>query len=178
TRSKRDWSSDVCSSDLVPHGQRRPGARRRGGSGEGRMSPARPAPVPVVVIGAGGMGRARISTVLGSEAARLVGVADVLDGAAALAVAEVVPAALRESVATGTDGVEVAQRAGAEAVIDVTIPAAHHAVTADALHAGYPVLGEKPCAATLAEAVSLAGHAETTGTLFMISQSRRNNPHL
>src|SRR5699024_4154692 len=68
--------------------------------------------------------------------------------------------------------------AGAEAVIDVTIPAAHHAVTADALHAGYPVLGEKPCAATLAEAVSLAGHAETTGTLFMISQSRRNNPHL
>lgn len=142
------------------------------------MSPARPAPVPVVVIGAGGMGRAWISTVLGSEAARLVGVADVLDGAAARAVAEVVPAALRESVATGTDGVEVARRAGAEAVIDVTIPAAHHAVTADALHAGYPVLGEKPCAATLAEAVSLAGHAETTGTLFMISQSRRNNPHL
>src|SRR5699024_1254892 len=63
-------------------------------------------------------------------------------------------------------------------IIDVTIPAAHHTVTADALHAGYPVLGEKPCAATLAEAVSLAGHAEITGRLFMVSQSRRNNPHL
>src|SRR5690606_33886200 len=34
------------------------------------------------------------------------------------------------------------------------------------------------CAANLAEAVSLAGHAEATGQLFMISQSRRNNPHL
>ena len=136
------------------------------------------APVPVVVIGAGGMGRAWIATVLGNRAARLVGVADVLDGAADRAVAEVVPEEHRAGILTGTDALEVAEHSGAEAVIDVTIPAAHHAVTADALHAGYPVLGEKPCAATLAEAVSLAGHAETTGKLFMISQSRRNNPHL
>src|SRR5699024_11741088 len=70
------------------------------------------------------------------------------------------------------------RRDGADDVIDETIPDAHHAVTDDAQHAGYPVLGEKPCAATLAEAVSLSGHAETTGTLFVISQSRRNNPHL
>jgi len=137
-----------------------------------------PAPVPVVVIGAGGMGRAWIGTVLGNQAARLVGVADVLDGAAERAVAETVPEGRRAGIVTGTDALEVARRSGAEAVIDVTIPAAHHAVTADALHAGYPVLGEKPCAATLAEAVSLAGHAETTGKLFMVSQSRRNNPHL
>jgi predicted dehydrogenase len=41
-----------------------------------------------------------------------------------------------------------------------------------------PVLGEKPAAATLAEAVSLAGLAETTGELFMVSQSRRWNPRL
>lgn len=136
------------------------------------------APVPVVVVGAGGMGRAWIGTVLGNDAARLVGVVDVIDGAAERAVAEVVPEALRDGIATGTDAVEVARRAGAEAVIDVTIPAAHHAVTADSLHAGFPVLGEKPCAATLAEAVSLAGHAEATGKLFMVSQSRRNNPHL
>ncbi|AXK45268.1 Gfo/Idh/MocA family protein [Brachybacterium saurashtrense] len=137
-----------------------------------------PPPVPVVVIGAGGMGRAWIATVLGNAAARLVGVADVLDGAAEAAVAEVVPEKLRDAIVTGTDSLEVARRAGAEAVIDVTVPAAHHAVTADALHAGLPVLGEKPCAATLAEAVSLAGHAEATGRLFMVSQSRRNNPHL
>lgn len=137
-----------------------------------------PAPVPVVVIGAGGMGRAWISTVLRSDAARLVGVADLLEGAAERAVSEVVPEEQQAGIVTGTDALEVARRSGAEAVIDVTIPAAHHAVTADALHAGFPVLGEKPCAATLAEAVSLAGHAEATGQLFMVSQSRRNNPHL
>lgn len=149
------------------------------GDGAVHADPATPSPpVPVVVIGAGGMGRAWIATVLGNGAARLVGVADVLDGAAEAAVAEVVPEKLRDGVVTGTDALEVARRAGAEAVIDVTVPAAHHAVTADALHAGLPVLGEKPCAATLAEAVSLAGHAEATGRLFMVSQSRRNNPHL
>ncbi|UEJ81488.1 Gfo/Idh/MocA family oxidoreductase [Brachybacterium halotolerans subsp. kimchii] len=134
--------------------------------------------LPVVVVGAGGMGRAWISTVLRSRDARLVGVADVIDGAAAGAVAELVPADERDAVRTGTDALEVARAAGARAIIDVTIPAAHHAVTADALHAGYPVLGEKPCAATLAQALSLAGHAESTGRLFMVSQSRRHNPHL
>lgn len=137
-----------------------------------------PEPVKVVIVGAGGMGKAWIRTVLGSQDAQLVGVADVIDGAAARAVDEVVPEQQREAVTAGTDAVTVAQRAGADAIIDVTIPAAHHAVTADALHAGLPVLGEKPCAATLAEAVSLAGHTETTGKLFMVSQSRRNNPHL
>ncbi|MGP5838930.1 Gfo/Idh/MocA family protein, partial [Brachybacterium alimentarium] len=145
--------------------------------------PAVPAPgegalVPVVVVGAGGMGKAWISTVLRSDTARLVGVVDVIDGAAAKAVAEVVPTTEQAGIATGTDTLDVAQRAQAEAVIDVTIPAAHHPVTADALHAGLPVLGEKPCAATLAEAVSLAGHAEATGKLFTVSQSRRHNPHL
>lgn len=134
--------------------------------------------VPVVVVGAGGMGRAWIRTVLDSEAARLVGVVDVIDGAAERAVQEVVPEAGRAGIEVGTELLEVAARSGAEAVIDVTIPAAHHQVTADALHAGYPVLGEKPCAATLAEAVSLAGHAESSGRLFAVSQSRRNNPHL
>lgn len=135
-------------------------------------------PVPVVVVGAGGMGRAWIGTVLGNDAATLVGVADLLEGAAERAVAECVPEEQRGAIATGTDALEVARRAGAEAIIDVTVPVAHHPVTADALHAGFPVLGEKPCAATLAEAVSLAGHSEATGLLFMISQSRRQNPHL
>ena len=134
--------------------------------------------VPVLVVGAGGMGRAWIRTILASDAARLVGVVDVVDGAARRAVQETVPEARRSGIATGTEMLEVAARCGAEAIVDVTIPAAHHQVTAEALHAGLPVLGEKPCAATLAEAVSLAGHAEHTGTLFMVSQSRRNNPHL
>ncbi|MEE1618666.1 Gfo/Idh/MocA family protein [Brachybacterium sp. J153] len=135
--------------------------------------------VPVVVVGAGGMGRAWIRTVLDSDAARLVGVADVVPGAAERAVQDMIedPSA-RERIAVGTDGTEIALATVAEAVIDVTVPEAHHTVTAAALQAGLHVLGEKPCAATLAEAVSLAGHAEASGKLFMVSQSRRYNPHL
>ena len=143
------------------------------------MSAPSHSPVPVVVVGAGGMGRAWMHVVLDSPHARLVGVADVVPGAADRAVAELIEdPARREAIATGTDGTEVAPRAGAEAAVDVTIPAAHHPVTASALAAGLPVLGEKPCAATLAEAVSLAGHAEASEKLFMVSQSRRHNPHL
>lgn len=105
------------------------------------MSATAPAPVPVVVIGAGGMGRAWIATVLGNQAAQLVGVADVLAGAADRAVAEVVPEEHHAGILTGTDALEVARRSGAEAVIDVTIPAAHHAVTADSLHMRLPGAG-------------------------------------
>ena len=45
---------------------------------------------------------------------------------------------------TGTDAVDVARRNGARAVVDVTVPGAHHPVTTAALFAGLPVLGEKP----------------------------------
>ena len=74
--------------------------------------------------------------------------------------------------------VEVARDAGAGAVIDVTVPAAHHPVTTAVLFAGLPVLGEKPAAATLAEAISLAAASDVTGQLFMVSQSRRYHPGL
>jgi predicted dehydrogenase len=47
-----------------------------------------------------------------------------------------------------------------------------------ALCAGLPVLGEKPAAQTVAEALSLAAAAEVTGKLFMVSQSRRHNDQL
>jgi predicted dehydrogenase len=51
-------------------------------------------------------------------------------------------------------------------------------VTTAALLAGFPVLGEKPVASTVAEGLSLAACAELTGKLFMVSQSRRYNKHL
>jgi predicted dehydrogenase len=95
-----------------------------------------------------------------------------------LAAAQAAAAAYGPSVLTGTDAVDVARRSGAHAVVDVTIPEAHHAVTTAALVAGFPVLGEKPATPTVAEALSLAATAEVTGELFMVSQSRRWNPQL
>jgi predicted dehydrogenase len=61
----------------------------------------------------------------------------------------------------------------ADAVVNVTIPAAHHPVNIEALFEGLPVLCEKPVAPTVAEALSLAAAAEVSGQLLMISQSRR-----
>lgn len=61
----------------------------------------------------------------------------------------------------------------ADFVVDLTIPDAHHAVTTAALDAGLPVIGEKPMAATMAQALDLVRASERTGKLFMTSQSRR-----
>ena len=131
-------------------------------------------PLRAVVAGAGRMGRAWIATVTGSPEVELAGVAD-LDEAAARAAVAAVGA---PDLPVGADVVALARATGATAVIDVTAPAAHHPVTTAALFAGLAVLGEKPAAATLPEALSLAAASEVTGRLFMVSQNRRWNPQL
>lgn len=131
-------------------------------------------PVPVVCIGAGVMGRAWVAAVEGAPDARLVGVAD-LDPGLARAAAEEVG---RADLPVGADGVGLALATGARAVVDATAPPAHHPVTTAALLAGLAVLGEKPVAATLPEALSLVAASEVTGGLFVVSQSRRWNPGL
>ena len=131
-------------------------------------------PLRVVVGGAGNMGRAWLETVTASPEVELVGVAD-LDPAAARGA---VTAAGRPDLPIGGDAVELARQTGAQALINVTIPEAHHPVTTAALFAGLPVLGEKPVAETVSRALSLVAAAEVTGELFMVSQSRRWNPQL
>jgi predicted dehydrogenase len=63
-------------------------------------------------------------------------------------------------------------------LVNVTAPAAHHALTLAALHRGIPVLSEKPMAATLAEAVEMVAAAERAERLLMVSQNRRYMPEL
>ncbi len=134
-------------------------------------------PLPVLLVGAGSMGRAWLAAIQADPEVRLAGVVD-LDRAAATAAARSVAAALGAEVPVGPDAVALAAATGARAIVNVTVPAAHHPVTSAALRAGLPVLGEKPAAGTLAEAVSLAAVAEQTGQLFMVSQSRRWNPQV
>ncbi|MEU6247652.1 Gfo/Idh/MocA family oxidoreductase [Glycomyces sp. NPDC047010] len=127
-------------------------------------------PLRLVVVGAGGMGRAWMHTIEADPATELVGIADLYPAATEAAAAD-----LGRDLATGTDAVELAQRTGAHAIVNATIPEAHHPVTIAALRAGLPVLGEKPVAATVAEGLALAAAAELHGHLFMVSQSRRYN---
>lgn len=140
-------------------------------------------PLKLVVIGAGSMGRGWIDTVRRNPDCELAGIADInLDAARDAATgtgSPDLPAGTgAPELPVGTDGVELAQQVGADAVVDVTIPSQHYPVTVKALEAGLPVLGEKPVAATIAESLSLAATAERTGELFMVSQSRRYNPHV
>ena len=132
------------------------------------------APLRVVLVGAGGMGRAWLRTILDDGEVELAGVVDLDLGAAASAVADAgVP-----DVPLGRDAVELARATGAQALVNVTVPRAHHPVTTAALFAGLPVLGEKPVAEDVAQALSLVAAAEVTGELFVVSQSRRYNAHL
>jgi predicted dehydrogenase len=65
------------------------------------------------------------------------------------------------------------ERVRPDFVVDVTPPEAHHDVTLAALAAGVAVLGEKPMAASLAQARAMVAASERMGRLYMVSQSRR-----
>ncbi|MGO3503650.1 MAG: Gfo/Idh/MocA family protein [Brachybacterium tyrofermentans] len=129
-------------------------------------------PARVVVVGAGGMGSWWAREVVASGVAELVGVADLVEGAPQKVI-EQSGAADPSAIAAGTDGVDLALEVGADLLIDPTVPVAHHPVTVKALHAGIPVLGEKPVTENLHEAISLLAHTQLTGVPFMVSQSRR-----
>lgn len=131
-------------------------------------------PTRLILVGAGGMGRTWITAILKESRAELAGVVDLDQDTARQALAEVG----RQDVPIGVDAVEMAGRTGAAAVVNVTVPRAHHPVTTAALFAGLPVLSEKPVADTLPRALSLAAASEATGRLCMVSQSRRYNDDL
>lgn len=134
-------------------------------------------PLKVVQVGAGGMGRTWLRAVVASPDVELVGLVDLSPETAAAGAAYVAELGGGD-VPTSASLTELAAGTGAEAVIDVTIPRAHHPVTTEALFLGLPVLGEKPVAQTVAEGLSLAAASEITGELFMVSQSRRYNDQL
>jgi predicted dehydrogenase len=128
--------------------------------------PARP--LRVVQVGAGSMGLAWLRTLTASADVELVGVAD-LDAARAEAAVRAAGAAAKVDASLG----RLLAATEPDAVVNVTVPAAHGEVNIEALFAGIPVLCEKPAAPTLAEALVQVAAAEAAGRLLMISQSRR-----
>ncbi|WP_051147342.1 Gfo/Idh/MocA family protein [Glaciibacter superstes] len=115
------------------------------------------------------MGKNWIRVLSASPDVELVGLVDLNLAAAESALTD----AGLSGVSTGTSLSTVAAASGAQAVVNVTVPAAHHPVNVEALIAGLPVLCEKPVAPTVALGLSLAATAEVSGQLLMISQSRR-----
>jgi predicted dehydrogenase len=126
-------------------------------------------PVPVVLLGAGNMGRNWLQLLHGSPDTDLVGLVD-LDRSAAEGAAESIG---RPDLALGTSITEVAGAVAVDAVVNVTVPEAHLPVNLEALGLGLPVLCEKPIVPTVREALILAAAAETAQRLLMTSQSRR-----
>jgi predicted dehydrogenase len=127
------------------------------------------APIRVILVGAGAMGRHWLDALESSPDVKLVGLVD-LDIELSR---RVVSAAKLDGVIVGRTVTEVAQKAGGQAVVNVTIPAAHFPVNVEALFGGLPVLCEKPIAPTVSQALALVAAAEASGQLLMTSQSRR-----
>ncbi|RLP76142.1 gfo/Idh/MocA family oxidoreductase [Mycetocola tolaasinivorans] len=126
-------------------------------------------PVRIILVGAGAMGKNWLRALTASPDAQIVGLVDLNLDAARAALA----AFGLEHLPVGDSVSALAADTDAQAVVNVTIPAAHHAVSTEALFAGLPVLCEKPIAPTVATALSLAASAEASGQLLMTSQSRR-----
>ncbi|RFA23233.1 oxidoreductase [Subtercola boreus] len=120
------------------------------------------------------MGRVWLQLLLESPDVDLVGLVDLDTEAARRVLTELG----RSDVLVGSSISEVAEAASAHAVVNVTVPVAHHPVNIEAMFAGLPVLCEKPIAPTVSQAFSLAAASEATGQLLMTSQSRRYYPVL
>jgi predicted dehydrogenase len=131
--------------------------------------PEKEKPLRLIQVGAGAMGKAWLHTIANSPDVELVGLVD-LDLELAQRVSEEELAAL---VPVARSLSELTALVGADAVVNVTVPAAHNVVNEEALRAGLPVICEKPIAPTVAEAQHIAAVAAETGQLLMISQSRR-----
>ena len=131
-------------------------------------------PLPVVVVGAGAMGREWIRMLASSQLATLVGVVDLDIELAKLSVEQCgVP-----EVAVASRLSDICESEHVAAVANVTVPQAHGVVNEQALRAGLAVLCEKPLAENLAEAIRQVALADATGGLLMVSQSRRYFNHL
>lgn len=127
-------------------------------------------PVRIILVGAGAMGKNWLGALTRSPDAEVVGLVDLNLEAATKALGEYGLGHLPVDTSVSA----LARRTGAQAVVNVTVPVAHHPVSTEALFAGLPVLCEKPIAPTVATALSLAGAAEASGQLLMTSQSRRH----
>lgn len=122
----------------------------------------------IVLVGCGGMARSWVQYVMKRTDVEIVGVVDINEKAAIDFVQK-----QKLSCPVFTDLQLAIHAVKANLVLDITIPAAHKQVTITALKAGCDVLGEKPMAASMADAREMAAVAQTEGRQYAIMQNRR-----
>lgn len=128
----------------------------------------------VVLVGAGGMGRAWARNLVDHDDTQIVGWLDVRPGA----VEEACEVMNLSGIVAGDDEERMLADLQPDFVVDVTPPQIHKEVTLTALARSIPVLGEKPMADSMEAARAMVAASEATNTLYMVSQSRRYNRHL
>lgn len=122
----------------------------------------------VVVVGCGGMANTWVNYVKGRKDVQIVGFVD-LNKEHALRFAEKHDLQVNAYVELKKAIAET----GATLVLDMTIPEAHKQITVTALEAGCDVLGEKPMASSMEEALLMLKTAEATGRYYAVMQNRR-----
>lgn len=127
-----------------------------------------------LLVGAGGMGRTWANVLNAHPGVELAAWVDIAEGRAAQAAQDLG----LTSVACGHDLAVALASARADFALDVTVPEAHRDTVIECLEAGLPVLGEKPMAASMADALAMVRASEATGQMYMVSQSRRYLPGL
>jgi predicted dehydrogenase len=120
-----------------------------------------------IVVGAGGISGAWFPP-LAAEKVEVVAVVDLAKAQAEKRIEEFKLKALASN-----DLEKVLREVKADFLVDLTVPEAHCEVTCKALRAGLHVVGEKPMAASMAEARRMVHASEKAGKLYMVSQSRR-----
>ncbi len=128
-----------------------------------------PPKVRVVQVGCGGMSGAWTGPAVKMANVEYVGLVD-LNRANAEKLAD--KSGLSHSIIYGSLS-EAIEKAKPDAVFDVTIPAAHAAVTIEALSKGCHVLGEKPMSDSLDNARKMVAAAKASGKLYAVIQNRR-----
>ena len=129
-------------------------------------------PVRLIQVGAGAMGKLWLGIIAEDPEVELAGLVD-LDADTARAAADRYGFA-DVPVASSLAALDVE----ADALINVTVPAAHLPVTLEALDRGLPVLCEKPMAESVRDCLTMVAAADKAERLLMISQSRRYYPTL
>ncbi len=122
----------------------------------------------VIIVGCGGMAKTWANYVKERKDAHIVGLVDLnKDQAVKFATEQDL------QVKTYTNLKEAIAEAGGNLVIDTTIPEAHKNITITALEAGCNVLGEKPMASSIEDALLMLKTAEATGKSYAVMQNRR-----